>query len=287
MALDSATLTSATTRRAVLAGTLGALGAYLAQALGRPLAARATDGDIIHVGDDLTAATTTKISNSINAGTALWGSCDLGWGVRGSSTSNTGVGGDSASGTGVYGYSNGAGYGVVGYSNSSVGVWGQSISSAVPAIRGDSMGSSTGVFGYSREGEEGTVGAVAKTGVYGYAAQDANARGVMGRSTVGQGVRGQATTGTGGYFTATTGTALQVTGKAKFSRSGKITVAAGASSVVKTFPGVTTSSMILALLQSNEAGVWVRAAVPAAGSFTVHFNVALPSSASVAYFILS
>ena len=40
----------------------------------------------------------------------------------------------------------------------------------------------------------------AKTGVYGYAAQDSSARGVIGETTSGHGLHGIATTGYAGYF---------------------------------------------------------------------------------------
>jgi hypothetical protein len=46
-------------------------------------------------------------------------------------------------------------------------------------------------------------------------------------------------------------------------------------------------SLILAVLQSNESGVWIRAAVPAAGSFTVHVNTPLPTDATLGYFVIN
>jgi hypothetical protein len=215
-----------------------------------------------------------------------WGSSDSGIGVNGTSDSSAGVWGKSESGTGVYGQSS-WGAAVIGASSAGTGVVGSTAADANPGVQGVTFTNNTGVQGFSGGVTDTPPASPAKTGVYGYAAQDANSRGVTGRSTAGQGVRGQATTGTGVYATATTGTALQVIGKAQFSRSGKIAVAAGATSVTKAFPGVTTASMVFALFQTNESGVWVRAAVPADGSFTVHFNMALPTSASVAYVILN
>jgi hypothetical protein len=72
-----------------------------------------------------------------------------------------------------------------------------SISSATnqPATIGWSQGNSSGVVGASGA----LPGAKAKTGVYGYAAQDNFSRGVIGETTSGIGVYGIATTGYGVY----------------------------------------------------------------------------------------
>ena len=81
--------------------------------------------------------------------------------------------------------------------------------------------------------------------------------------------------------------ALQVSGKAKFSRSGRIAVASGKTSTSKSVAGVTTSSMVFAVLQQSETGTWVRAAVPATGKITIYFNKALPTSSVAAWFVLN
>ncbi len=99
------------------------------------------------------------------------------------------------------------------------GVSGYSTATDRAATSSMSAGNSTAVLGYS--GNSSVPAAAAKTGVFGYAAQDSNARGVLGKTTTGQGVRGEATSGYGtrgvvtsgvaasGY--ATTGTALLAT----------------------------------------------------------------------------
>ena len=61
---------------------------------------------------------------------------------------------------------------------------------------------------------------------------------------------------------STSGTALQVTGKAKFSRSGIVTIAAGTASKTVSLAGVTAASMVVATAQQNGT-VFVKAAVPA------------------------
>ena len=99
-----------------------------------------------------------------------------------------------------------AGVGVLGESVSGQGVVGRSTSG-------------TGVQGYSDTG----AGLNGFGGPYGLWA-DGDAIGAQGRSWTGIGVRGEATTGVGVYATATTGAALEVAGKAKYSRSGRATV---------------------------------------------------------------
>jgi hypothetical protein len=154
--------------------------------------------------------------------TGVYGYSGTGMGVYGGSVSGKGVFGSSQSGWAIHGEST-DNIAIVGDSLSKSGVVGSSDSSTEPGLIGASLGSSTGVYGNSSA--TGSVPAVpAKTGVFGYAAQDDQSRGVTGRSTAGQGVRGEATSGTGGHFTATTGTVLEVNGKATFSRSGKIAV---------------------------------------------------------------
>jgi hypothetical protein len=173
-------------RRALLTGALGGLGAMAASAIGHPGVARAHDVDDVRLGATNTATTTTKISNGTTTSTVLWGSSNSGYGVAGSSSSSIGVSGSSSSSTGVYGSS-----------TTGIGVYGFSSTQDQPALRGhSSLGNSTGV--------QGTSGSPpptrAKTGVHGYAVQDSAARGVVGETTSGHGVHGIATTGYGGYF---------------------------------------------------------------------------------------
>ncbi len=100
MSIDTA---SPRTRRALLAAALGAGAATVASALGRPLPARATDGDVIHVGDDLTATTTTRLVNPINGNTVIKAEGTNGTGVYGSSSTWIGVEGVSGFDHGVRG----------------------------------------------------------------------------------------------------------------------------------------------------------------------------------------
>jgi hypothetical protein len=85
------------------------------------------------------------------------------------------------------------------------------------------------------------------------------------------------------------GTALQVEGRATFSRSGRAMVPAGATSVTVTGVDLTPESLVLATLQQDLGSrVFVRAAVPsvASGSFKLYLSRAAAVAAPVAWFIL-
>ena len=67
-----------------------------------------------------------------------------------------------------------------------------------------------------------------------------------------------------------------------------MTVAKGRTYYTKTgLSGITTSSIVMALLQSTPGGSWIRAAVPATGKITFYFNQALPSAAIVGWMVLN
>jgi hypothetical protein len=111
--------------------------------------------------------------------------------------------------------------------------------------------------------------------------------GVHGSATSGAGVKGSATTGTGVLATATSGTALNVTGKTKFSRSGAASVAQGHKTETVTVAGMNASSLVLVTLQVSVAGLYLAAAVPALGKFTVHLNKNAPTAVKFAWFALA
>jgi hypothetical protein len=156
-----------------------------------------------------------------------------------------------------------------------------------------------GVIGTGGGGAAGVAGSGGPdngTGVVGGGAGTGD--GVRGTATAGNGVHGQATTAAGvGVLAENTagGTALQASGSASFagtttfSRSGLLTIAAGSSSATQTGVTLTPTSLVLATLQQDRAGVWVRSAVPniAKSSFTVHLSKAPSASTSVAWFIVN
>jgi hypothetical protein len=144
----------------------------------------------------------------------------------------------------------------------------------------------TGANGVYGEGTEN--GVQAKGGTFGVFATGSD-YGVY-ASAPSHGVFGQATSSGGAGIDASGSNgalALRVTGKAKFSRSGITTIAAGASSKTISLGGVTTASMVLATSQQNSS-VFVRSAVPASGSFTIRLSGPAPTGGlKVAYFVLN
>lgn len=160
------------------------------------------------------------------------------------------------------------------------GVWGQGGTV--------SSGSSTGVYG---EGDTGVWG-FGGWGVFG--ASNASGTGVYGFSGASVpgapahvGVFGYSDSGVGVYARAATGTALYVNGKVRFSRSGRVAVTAGHSSITKLLAGVTTSSYVIATPQTNRAGVFVQAVVVAAGKFTIYLNKTVAGTTYVAFLVVN
>jgi hypothetical protein len=83
------------------------------------------------------------------------------------------------------------------------------------------------------------------------------------------------------------GTALNVNGKVHFSRSGAASVAQGDKTKTVNVAGMKATSLVLVTLQVSVSGLYVAAAVPALGKFTVHLNKAAPTSMRFAWFALS
>jgi hypothetical protein len=130
MALDAVTPRS---RRAMIVGALGGVVALAAQALGRPLEARAANGDPLLAGQSKTATAATGVST--DTGNGFEGkTSDAASGVYGEANGagGYGVGARSLGGTGILGITQGGGgnYGVwgkgfEGFSTGGTGVWGE------------------------------------------------------------------------------------------------------------------------------------------------------------------
>jgi hypothetical protein len=182
---------------------------------------------------------------------------------------------------------------VLGYahapSGATCGVKGHSKSTAGIGLLGWSEGGATGVLGWS--GGPALPPAPVKTGVYGRATQDANARGVWGETTAGRGVSGVATTGTGVYATATTGLALRAVGRVKLDKcAGVGAIPAGSKSLIVT-PGIdlVTTSAVVATLQGSagtETTTVSRVIVnPATNQFTIHLTAKATQNVTVAWHV--
>lgn len=216
-------------------------------------------------------------------------------------TDPTGVTNSAAGEQALFGHAAGDGNGVEGTSGRGIGVRGVSPDTSDPATNtrnagvvglagtigdeADNIGL-TGVYGYSDPSlTDGFVGA----GVWG----DSPDIGVIGTGSVG--VLGQAPIGVVGVATTSDGIgveavgalaaarALRVEGRAEFTRSGRTIVKAGNQKKTVTLSGCTTSTLVLAVIASNRSGRWVRAAVPAAGSFTVYLNDRVSSATNVTW----
>jgi len=175
-------------------------------------------------------------------------------------------------------FSEGSGTGVVGISSGGDGVHGQSNGNSGNGVHGEHGADGNGVFGHAKNS--------GASGVYGQ--NDGAGFGVAGRAVGGVGALGDSANGVGVWASSQNATALKVTGKAQFSRSGVLSVTAGHASATQTGVHLTSASLVLATLQQDRPGVWVRSAVPkvSAHSFTVHLSKPVSARTTVAWFVL-
>ena len=257
MAIDIAAPRS---RRALLTAGVGAVSATVAAGIDRPLPVQATNGGSIVLGTWPTnfngtgtneASASTYIYSSSGGG--LWARASVGDGLMGWADSTSGAY------TGVFGESDsviGVGTRGIAMSNTgkTMGVLGNVVSPDGTGV----MGCSSGLPAFPVPAP--------LTGVFGYATS----------ATTAVGVRGESPEGTGILATSKTGTALRVTGKAKFSRSGRASVRAGRKYVDVTVPGgLASNSVVHATLQTYRAGVAIAAArknFPSAGKVRIYLT---------------
>ena len=197
---------SPTSRRVLLAGALGGLGAMVASAIGRASPVRAgSDGDVVLGSSANTETTTTQISNLSNANLVLWADSTAGVAFHGSSSLDIGVWGSSYGDKGVSGTSHSF-YGVFGSSDTSYGVYGVSSSSGVYGTSTSGVGVEgvssdvVGVYGHSTSGYGVQGGSGTSIGVYG---ASSSGIGVEGYSTSHAGVFGRSGNGPGSIPSAT------------------------------------------------------------------------------------
>jgi hypothetical protein len=127
-------------------------------------------------------------------------------------------------------------------------------------------------------------------GVYGTAQ---GGIGVFGNAPAGTGVEGSGSTGVFGVSgsphgagviaqNASGGPALRVQGVLALSRSGVLTVPAGKAQATHSLP-LTSASFVLATIQGDVAGLYVRGVTIGGGSFTVHLSKAAKAKTKVAW----
>ena len=267
-------------RRALLVGALGGLGAWAASAVGRATPVRA-EGETMVVGGEYTTATSrTRLRNQSNAAdvfraessstaTAVWGVSSSGIGVQGESTSGIGAIGSSTSGTGA-----------LGFSSSWIGVHGINSATAEPAIVGESRGNSSGLLGVSQSGLGSLPAAKPRTGVFGYANQGSSSTGVWGFSGQGVGVYGQANQN---------GIAVRASGRIKADKvSGVATIPAGNTGVTVTpNVNVTPGAFVLLTPMANigSRGLWFTTNA-SADTFRIRMSSVRSSNTKVAWLLL-
>jgi hypothetical protein len=271
---------------------VGGAAALGVQALAAAPGVRAgTDGDLVlNAPNAATGSTalTAGLSNDIvlNVTNSAAGPGEA---IRGVDDDGTAVAGYANAGNGLFGDAMGIGNGVHATSGSGVGVW-AGAGSTLKALTHPHT-DYTGVYGFVDQA--GLPSGVIATGVWGDSAD--GGEGVFGSG--GTGVAGVGGWGVYGWSNSSGGVgvyadstspakALVVNGKAHFSRSGKLKFGATAAAVSKTVSGLTSTAMIIAVLNSNRAGIFVRAAVASTGKFTVYLNKAPGATVYVAYLIL-
>jgi hypothetical protein len=286
MAIDTTVRRS---RRAVLGAALGGAAAAAASGLIAASPALADTGDNAVLGQANTADAETSFENTTPTAPSLGGTSVTGTGVVGTSTDATptvdwtveshktgmyGVAGDPTNAisntdeTGVYGFAD--------VSTSSRGVFGESSKGTGVVALGDTGLFGIGYWGVYATGRMGVVGDVYidSTGVYGFS-------GSVAAPTAPAGVGVYARAG------STSQTALQVVGKVKLNRSGRASVSARHSTRTVTMSGVTTSSYVVATLQTNVSGLYVRAVVPASGSFKIYLSKSASKKVWVGFVVIN
>jgi hypothetical protein len=277
-------------RRAVLGAALGGAAAAAASAVAAPAAVLATQDQPALAGQLNTSTAPTSFQNTDAGENSLQGyHTDTGTGVYAESASGTALfarvteavpenmsgkttaikaltGSTSTAATntdetGIYGYADTsyAAAGVWGDSPQGVGVvatgdWGAYAFGLSTALVGDATAAGVGVYGFT--GDVDIPAPPAGIGVYARAASNAQV-------------------------------ALQVQGKVKFSRSGRTSIGSTSTSKIVSMSGVTTSSYIIATLQTSVSGVYVRAVVPASGSFRIYLSKAPGKTVYVGYLVIN
>lgn len=231
-----------------------------------------------------------------------------GWGVVGRSNADqkAGVWGDNVS------TSNGGNNGVFGSSHGSLasGVYGENLAGGF-GVAGRANGTRAAVLGDNTgagDGIEAVAVASGKSAIFAHHIHANNGWGVFGLSENGTGIYGQGTAnGVEGKSVGAAGAgvlaqntgggpALVAVGPSTLAgkinapaRSGKVVVPAGSATVTKTGVPLTAQSLVMATVQQNVPGIYLRAAVPnpAASSFTIYLSGNAPTATTIAWFVVN
>jgi hypothetical protein len=289
MAIDGTVRRS---RRAVLGAALGGAAAAAASGLIAASPALADTGDNALLGQANTADAETSFENTTDAESSLVGA---------HAGSGKGIVGTSFGGPGVYGASTDP--------TPSDFSTDPSMRMGVYGAAGDTSGAptvidETGVFGHASFsvfsngvwGDSPDGNAVLATGAWGLYALgtwtvtgDAEADGVGVYGWVGDAFAPPPPSGVAVYARAqtTAQTALQVSGKVKFSRAGRTYLTSSQKSKTIKMSGVTSSSYVIATVQTSVSGVYVRAVVPASGKLTIYLSKAGGKRIYVGYMVIN
>jgi hypothetical protein len=252
-------------RRALLAGAAAALAGMAAGALGRPAPAWAASVPMLTEVDNQTITQTGVKSDQTTTNSAVLAAYSLASSARVYALFGQAL---SPSAFGVYGYTESKGTAIEGRSTEGIGVVGVVSPSEVVGIPWG-----TGVGGYGPK--IGVSGSGPGTGVAGY-----GAIGVSGASSAvgGFGVVGDAVKGVAIRAVSSEGTALKVEGKARFNRSGRVSVVKNRAYVdvdLTAMGGLSGTSLCFANLAYPRSGVYVRAVrpnYPATGKMRIYLN---------------
>ena len=270
MTIDGA---STRTRRSILAGAAAGVAAAAVATLAKPLGVEAASGDPVLAGSVNTAdVATTLTATPVVPTDAVAALNTVGSGQ------GPGVTGASPRGAGVLGVSGDTNVGP--YWGNDVGVSGRA--AGVDAIAGVSGDSDDG-FGVI--GLAGGVGIIGAGGVAGVVANGFNMTATA-LYAVSDPTLPAPTPNTAAHIrrpVSAAGHALFVDGRMRLKWSGRVSVARGRTSKKILVTGMTGGTMIFAMFQTNESGVWIRAAVPSSGAVTFYFSKAMPSSAVLAW----
>lgn len=279
-----------TSRRAVLGAALGGAAAVGIHALASAPGVRAVDEPLLlNVGNAGTASTSLSASLTQDTVLGVSNSGSEGTAIQGASDDGTGLAGYTTTGNGVYADSMGvAGYGLHATGGGGAAVWAAS-GDASGALTHDSAPSTdeTGVYGYCDVSETNSAG------VWGDSNQSAGVVGTGSTGVIGAGGWGvwgySGSSGGVGVYADSAGpsvTALVVNGKAHFSRSGKLSFSRTQATKSVGVTGVTSASSVIATIQANKSGLYVKGAVAGTNKITIYLSKAPGATVKVAWLIL-